>query len=218
MLALYGHPLSSYTWKALIALYAHDIPFEFRTVDPQNPGENDKIVSRAGPLGKFPVLDDGGNLIFEATSIIEHLALHADARGLIPAEPDAANRMRMIDRVFDNYVMNVMQIVVNEQIRDGDNPDTVRQQEAREQLKRVYRWLDEWLADYPQDGRVTLIECAAGPSLYYAHWSQEIDDKYPRLKAWRRHLLHLPAIKRCIDDAAPYRHWFPLYRAELDTV
>ena len=32
MLALYGHPFSSYTWKALIALYAEDIPFEFRNV------------------------------------------------------------------------------------------------------------------------------------------------------------------------------------------
>ena len=83
-------------------------------------------------------------------------------------------------------------------------------------MKRVYRWLDDWLAGYPQDGRITLIECAAAPSLYYAHWSQEIDGDYPRLQAWRRHLLNLPPVKRCIDGAAPYRHWFPLYRPELE--
>ena len=32
-LALYGHPFSSYTWKALIALYANGTDFEFREID-----------------------------------------------------------------------------------------------------------------------------------------------------------------------------------------
>jgi len=215
MLALYGHPLSSYTWKALIALYAYDIPFEFRAVDQDHP-ENARLVQAAGPLGKFPVLDDDGELVFEATSIIEHLALKVGGGKLIPTNPEAASRVRMLDRVFDNYVMNVMQVVVNETIRDGANADQVRCDEAREQLKRSYRWLETWLEGYPRGDHVTLIECAAAPPLYYAHWVVEIDDKYPRLKAWRRHLLALPAVKRCIDDAAPYRHWFPLYRPELD--
>jgi len=215
MLALYGHALSSYTWKALIALYAHDIPFEFRTVDPEH-SANAQVVQAAGPLGKFPVLDDGGELVFEATSIIEHLALTVGGGKLIPADPAAANRVRMLDRMFDNYVMNVMQIVVNEKIRDSENPDAIRSDEAREQLRRSYRWLENWLEGYPRGDHVTLIECAAAPSLYYAHWAQEIDDQFPRLKAWRSHLLALPAVKRCIDDAAPYRHWFPLYRPGLD--
>ena len=33
MLALYGHPFSSHTWKALVALYANGTAFEFRTLD-----------------------------------------------------------------------------------------------------------------------------------------------------------------------------------------
>jgi len=33
-LQLYGHPFSSYTWKALIPLYANGTAFEFRAVDP----------------------------------------------------------------------------------------------------------------------------------------------------------------------------------------
>jgi len=38
MLTLYGHPISSYTWKVLIALYENDTPFEHVTID-QNTGE-----------------------------------------------------------------------------------------------------------------------------------------------------------------------------------
>ena len=33
MLTLYGHPISSYTLKVLIALYENDTPFEHVTID-----------------------------------------------------------------------------------------------------------------------------------------------------------------------------------------
>jgi glutathione S-transferase len=117
--------------------------------------------------------------------------------------------MRMLDRVFDNYVMNVMQIVVDEYIRDGANPDQARIAEAREKLTRTYRWLEGWLEYYPPMDHVTLIECAAAPSLFYADWVHPIADEFPRLKRWRAHLLSLPAVARCVDEARPYRAWFP---------
>src|SRR5690606_12726757 len=54
-LALYGHPFSSYTWKALIALYANETAFAFRILDPDH-AENATFVGEAHPAGKFPVL------------------------------------------------------------------------------------------------------------------------------------------------------------------
>ena len=216
MLALYGHPFSSYTWKALIALYADETPFEFRVVDADHP-ENVEVVQAAGPLGKFPVLADGDNLIFEATSIIEYLAKHyGGSQLLVPLDPDAAIGVRMLDRVFDNYVMNVMQIVVDEYIRDGANPDMVRVQEARDKLTRTYAWLEGWLEFYPPMDHISLIECAAAPSLFYADWVHPISDEFPRLKRWRAHLLSQPPIKRCVDDARPYRPCFPLGAPDRD--
>ena len=55
---LFGHPFSSYTWKALIPLYANAIPFTFRMLDPDHP-ENQAFVQQRTPAGKFPVLLDG---------------------------------------------------------------------------------------------------------------------------------------------------------------
>jgi glutathione S-transferase len=210
MLALYGHHFSSYTWKALIALYADDTAFEFKVVDEDHP-ENVAVVQSAGPLGKFPVLADGDNLIFEATTIIEYLAKnHPGEQPLIPHDPDAAIAIRMLDRVFDNYVMNVMQIVVDEHIRNPGQPDEIRCREARDRLGRTYAWLEGWLEYYPQMDHVSLIECAAAPSLFYADWVHGIDEaQFPRLKAWRAHLLALPPVARCVDDARPYRGFFP---------
>jgi glutathione S-transferase len=209
MLALYGHPFSSYTWKTLIALYANETPFEFRVVDEDHP-EHGKVVQEASPLGKFPVLADGDNLVFETTTIIEYLdAHHPGDHRFIPSDTDAGIVVRMLDRVFDHYVMNVMQIVVDEHIRDGAQADPARCEAARVRLRRTYDWLENWLQFYPEREHITLVECAAAPSLFYADWVEEIGDKWPRLRDWRRHLLAIPAVSRCVDDARPYRHFFP---------
>ena len=208
-LALYGHPFSSYTWKALIALYANETPFEFRMVDADHP-EHVELVQAAGPHGKFPVLMDGDNLIFEATSIIEYLSVkHPGSEMLIPHDADAAIGVRMLDRVFDNYVMNTMQVVVEEYIGNPQAPNLAKIEAVKARLRRSYAWLDGWLEYYPVQGQITLVECAAAPSLFYAVWIEQIGDDFPRLAAWRAHLLSLPPVARCVDDARPYRAWFP---------
>jgi glutathione S-transferase len=208
-LELYGHPFSSYTWKALIALYGHGVEFDFRVVDADHPAHVE-VVQSAGPLGKFPVLRDGEDLLFEATTIIEHLARHHAGGGiLIPDDADAAIRMRMCDRVFDNYVMAPMQAVVDEYIRAPEAPDMARVEEARKRLEKSYAWIEDWLTSYPATDRVTLIECAAAPSLFYADWVHPIRAGFPRLRQWRAHLLGLPSVARCVDDGRPFRPYFP---------
>lgn len=216
MLALYGHPFSSYTWKALIPFYAHDLPFEFRTVDGDHP-EHGAVVERAGPGGKFPVLDDAGTLLFEASAIIEHLAVHHLPRaGLIPADPAAAVHTRMLDRVFDNYVMTPMQAVVSEHLRHPAAPDQARIAQARESLRRSYAWLERWLGDHPPGAGLTLAECAAAPALFYADWVEPILPECRRLALWRADLLARPAVARCVDEARPWRQYFPLGAPDRD--
>ena len=216
MLALYGHPFSSYTWKALIALYANATPFEFRMVDPDH-GENSAFVAAASPLGKFPVLRDGNRTVFEASAIIEHLALHHPGPApLLPADPAAAIEVRMLDRVFDNYVMTPVQAIVGEHIRSPGNPNPLIEGHARGQLDRAYRWIDAWLGTLTPGSAITLVECAAAPALFYADWVYPIPMELDRLRQWRAHLLALPAVARCIDEARPYRGFFPLGAPDRD--
>jgi glutathione S-transferase len=215
MLALYGHPFSSYTWKALIALYANDTPFAFRPLGGIDAAD-DALVAAASPQGKFPVLVDGAVTVFEATSIVEHLHLHHHGPApLLPVDPSEAARVRMIDRVFDNYVMAIMQESVAEAIQLGVLSEATRTDvEAR--LDRSYCWIDQWLTSYTQREAITLIECAAAPSLFYADWVYRIPQECGQLTAWRAHLLALPAIARCIADARPYRDYFPLGAPDRD--
>ena len=74
-LTLHFHPLASYCWKALIALYENDIPFRPNLVDLGNAGERAALVKLWG-VGKFPVLrDDARNeTVPESSIIVEYLA------------------------------------------------------------------------------------------------------------------------------------------------
>lgn len=209
MLALYGHPFSSYTWKALIPLYALDLPFTFHIVQPDYP-ENSAFVAGASPLGKFPVLVDGHATVFEASAIIEHLAAHYPAaRGLIPADPAAAVQARMLDRVFDLSVQSSFFPVVAAYLANPHAPDQAVIAKARADVQRCYAWLEAYLADHPIAPDITLVTSAAAPALFYADWVDPIPDTCPRLRALRAALLALPAVARCVDDARPYRPWFP---------
>ncbi|MBO0749594.1 MAG: glutathione S-transferase family protein [Porphyrobacter sp.] len=218
MLALYGHPFSSYTWKALIALYANETEFEFRELTPGDPAQAE-FLRQAHPAGKFPVLTDGGVTVVETTAIIEYLAVHHPGpEPLIPVEPAIAAASRMLDRVFDNYMMGNMQRVVAAHFVDKDNPpagglraepDSAEVEAGKGGLRRAYAWLENWLSANLLPPHVSLVTCAAAPSLFYADWVERIPDDCPRLAALRAELLALPPVSRCVEDARPYRAYFP---------
>lgn len=207
MLALYGHLFSSYTWKGLIPLYALGLDFEFREVSPAAP-ENGAFVAAAHPAGKFPVLIDGDTTIVEATSIVEYLAMKHPGSNLIPADPAQAATARMIDRVFDHYVMDTATRVVIAYIKDMENPDQGEIESAKAALRKSYAWLEDWLAGNAVPPHVSLVTCAAAPSLFYADWVERIPEG-SRLAALRAELLALPEVSRCVEDARPFRSYFP---------
>lgn len=216
MLKLYGHRFSSYTWKALIALYANETPFEFCAIGDGDEAA-DAFVAAAGPSGQFPVLADGAVTVFEATAIIDYLDLHhPGSQRLVPADQAQAVMIRMWDRVFDLHVMNVMQQAVAHKLRQPESTVESARDLVREPLLGSYRWIESWLESYTKRSAITLIECAAAPSLFYADWVIEIPEDCPRLRAWRAHLLALPAVAHCVDDARPFRHYFPLGAPDRD--
>jgi glutathione S-transferase len=105
-LTLYFHPLASYCWKVLIALYENDIPFTPSQIDLGNPAERAALVKLWG-IGKFPVLrDDARNeTVPESSVIIEYLDSHYRGRTrFIPDDGDRALQTRLRDRFYDLYV------------------------------------------------------------------------------------------------------------------
>ncbi|WP_323948592.1 glutathione S-transferase family protein [Aeromonas caviae] len=206
---LYAHLFSSYSQKVLIALYENATLFEYRNLE--EPAANAELAA-LWPLKRFPVLLDDGRCILESSTIVAHLqAHHPGPVSLIPPG-DAGLEVHMLDRVFDNYVMTPMQKVVLDALRPAADRDRYGVAEAREMLNQIYPWLDQrlegrhWIAG----ADFTLADCAAAPSLFYADWAHEIPAGYGHLRAYRARLLNHPSIVRVVEEARPFRHYFPL--------
>ena len=217
-LQLFGHPFSSYTMKALIALYENKTPFEFRMLGPDHP-ENTAELARRWPVRKFPLLVDGGTTVVETSAIIEHLAaFHPGPVGLIPSDTKQAVPVRMLDRVFDSHVMGPVQAIVFDVRRPEDVRDGYGVEQARATLVMIYAWLEQTLTgrQWASGEAFTLADAAAAPALFYADWVQPIADDHTTLKAYRARLLARPSFARCIEDARPYRRFFPLGAPDRD--
>ena len=214
-LILYTHPFSSYSQKVLIALYENGTAFEPRMVAPETMAELEALW----PLRRFPVLVDDGRTILEASTIIEYLQLqHPGPIRLIPEDRQAAIEARMMDRVFDNYVMTPMQKVVGDQLRPKGDRDAYGVAEARAMLDTAYAWLDQRVKTrtWAAGDAFGLADCAAAPSLFYADWAHAIDGALGHLRAYRSRLLARPSFARAVEEARPFRSFFPLGAPDRD--
>ncbi|MBV9526950.1 MAG: glutathione S-transferase family protein, partial [Sphingomonas sp.] len=54
------------------------------------------------------------------------------------------------------------------------------------------------------------------PSLSYADWVQPIPDALANLKDYRARVLSRPSVARVVDEARPYRAYFPLGAPDRD--
>ena len=215
---LFGHPFSSYCQKVLIALYENATPFDFRALGPEDPAAGDELA-KLWPLKKFPVLVDGKHSVFEASIIVEYLDVHyPGAVKFIPADTQAALEVRKLDRVFDNYIMTPMQKLVSNQIRQPGDRDAFGVSEAKQMLATAYQWLDGLMEKriWAAGNNFSLADCAAAPSLFYADWAHPIDVRHKHLRAYRTRLLARPSFARAVDEARPFRPFFPLGAPDRD--
>ena len=211
-LELYAHPFSSFCQKAIIALYEAGTPFELKMLDAEHP-ENFEALKAAWPFGRFPALQDGDRWVMEATCIIEYLDVHhPGAERMIPEDCDLALQVRFLDRVFDSDVSGQQQALIYNALRPEGSRDPYGEAKARERLEVAYAWLDAMLVgrEWAIGDRFTLADCAAGPALFYAHWTHPIDARFETLLAYRRRLMARPSFARAIEEARPYRDYFPL--------
>jgi len=213
---LYAHPFSSYSQKVLIALYENAIPFDYRSLE--DAAANAEFAA-LWPMKRFPLLVDGDHVVREASCIIEHLHVHHPGLvRLIPENPDAAMEARWMDRFFDNYISTPQQKVVFDRLRPEPVRDPHGVAEARTMLETAYAWLDPLMAtrEWAVGETFSLADCAAAPFLFYADWTHPIDARFANVRAYRARLLERPSFARAVDEARPYRSYFPLGAPDRD--
>ena len=215
-LTIFMHPLASYCWKALIALYEVNAPFRVEMIEGR-PADNEKL-RRLWPIAKMPVLHDAarGDVVPEASIIIEYLQQHYPApTSLIPHDPGLQLQVRLWDRFFDLYVHTPLQKLVNDRLRPPGQQDSTGATEARATLGGAYALLEERMKsrDWVAGDSFTMADCAALPALFYCAAAQPFSPSHPHLTGYLERLLTRPSVQRVIDGARPYFHLFPMREA-----
>jgi glutathione S-transferase len=212
-LTLHYHPLSSYCWKALIALYETGAPFEPVLLNLGDPVERAAHLAR-WPMGKMPVLTDEARAetVPEASVIVDYLdRYYPGPTPLTPTDPDQAWRTRLWDRFFDLHVHNAMQRIVADRIRPAGRQDPFGLAEARAQLATALAYLERetplrtWFSG-PEFG---LADCAAAPALHYANRVQPFTADHAAVRAYLDRLQARPSFARVLREAEPYLAMFP---------
>jgi glutathione S-transferase len=216
-LELYYHPLSSYCWKALIALYETGADFEPIQLDLSNP-EHDALLRKLWPPRKFPVLRDTARdvVVPESTTIIEYLGQHYPGGTdlCLFADPDRARQTRLRDRYLDLYLHAHIQKVTDDLIRpEGANKDPHGVAAAKAGLRASLEALEPQLAGktWIMGDAFTLADISACPALFYGDWIISLAE-FPNLSAYLERLKARPSFARVLQEAEPYFDWVPFRR------
>ncbi len=212
-LTLYYHPLASFCWKALIALYENDTPFEPHIVDLTDEASA-AAFKKVWPIGKFPVLRDGARnrTIPELSIIIEYLAQHYPGKtALLPADTDLVRQARFRDRFYDLYVHEPMQKIVTDKLRPTGRNDPHGVEQARVLLQTSLGMIDRDMASrtWAVGEAFTIADCAAAPALFYADKVMPFAETHRNAAAYLGRLMQRPSFGRVLEEAQPYFRMFP---------
>jgi glutathione S-transferase len=212
-LDLYYHPLASFCWKALIALYENGTPFEPRLVDLGDPASRADFL-KVWPIGKFPVLRDTArdHTVPESSVIVEYLAQHYPGRvQLVPSDGDLARQARFRDRFYDLYVHEPMQKIVTDRLRPADRNDPYGVEQARAMLATSLGMVEKDMAakTWAMGEAFGMADCAAAPALFYADKVVPFGASHKNAAAYLERLKQRPSFARVLKEAEPYFKMFP---------
>jgi len=214
-LTLHCHPLSSYCWKVLIALYENGTPFEARNVNLGDPAAR-AAYAALWPTAKIPLLVDGDRVVPETSIQIEYLdRRHPGRVQLLPDDFEAQLEARLWDRVFDLHVMTPMQRFIAQQLRPEAERDAATLTAAVNDLGMAYDLIESRLGErtWAAGEAFTIADCAAAPALFYAAIVRPFSPGHTRLAAYFERLLARPSVWRCIVEARPVFQYYPLRHA-----
>jgi glutathione S-transferase len=207
------HPLSSFCWKPLIALYENGTEFTPNIIDLGDP-DSRAAFAALWPIAKMPVLEGEthARVIPETSIIIDYLDRHH--RGpvrFVPEDPDRAREARLWDRIYDLYVQGPMQRIVADRLRPEGQKDPFGVAEARQSLATALGMVEGHVTDrrWATGDDFTLADCAAAPALFYADKVMPLAGTWPDALALLERLKARPSFARVLLEAEPYFRYFP---------
>lgn len=200
MITLYQRTDCPFCWKVRIALA--ELKLDYQTVDTEL-GEKHADVLRLSPTGKVPVFVDGETAIWESSVILDYLDRRYAPGRLIPAEPVAESRIRLLQTYSDKLVGSCLSKLVFEKRSKAEGEwDSELIRRAEVEWAACQTWLEDQLdgATFFGDG-FSAADCALAARFGVAEaYGAAVSDEFPGLHSWYQSV----TARRSWKNAYPY--------------
>ena len=206
---LYSGPLSLFSRKVEIALAEKGVAFEREVVTfSQSKGYVPKhpAVLAGNPKGQVPVLVDSDLTLFDSTVILEYLEEGWPEPALMPSDPKARARCRLLELTADDILLKPLSRLMfrTEPARQDPAEEAALEAKAavaEEELLALYgRLVGELRGDW-FCARFSMADIALFMSVHYGvRLGAPSLDSLPDLALWYRRMLARPAVATVVAE------------------
>jgi glutathione S-transferase len=198
-LVLYDFPVSTHARKVRMAMAEKGIAYDRINVDLRAGEQKRPEYLKLNPHGHVPTLVVDGTPLYESTAIIEYLDETQPNPPMLPREPRARARARMIEEVVDSAFIGALRMVrLNTQVRAPEKRNAEELAEGRAAIAWHNAWFDRELAgkEFFCGSQMTVADIAAFCDLAFQKIiGVEIDPAHRHLVQWLARMESRPSSK-----------------------
>ena len=194
---LYDAVPSSNSDRVKIALHEKGLPYERVTLDLAKKDQKRPEFLKLNPYGKVPVIDDGGQILFESCIINEYLDEKYPNPSLMPKEPYLRGRGRILIDYALNYIHEPYWALRGEMLKPEAERNAALVDEKRQSLRELFRYMEDALGDKNYFlGELSLIDIAILPRFLRSETYGALPvASLPRLGTWLKRMKERPSVK-----------------------
>jgi glutathione S-transferase len=203
---LLEHPLSCYAQKVKMALREKQLDFTVETPTGLGAGSDTGPLSQANIRAEVPTLIDGDTAVWDSSIILQYLEDKFPQPALLPADPAARARARMIEDVCDtqyeaiNWGISEVRWFGRAQ---GPLAETLHKAATR-QTAQIQQWLSEQLGaqDWFGGAAFGLADLSVAPFLNRSDYYKLGPEPGSSLQRWLERVRQRPAIAKTFSSAS----------------
>jgi len=198
---LYHAVPSSNSDRVRISLHEKGLAYEGIKLDLAKRDQKTPEHLQRNPYGKVPVMDDGGNVLFESCIINEYLDEKYPAPPLMPKDPYLRGRGRVLVDYGLNHLHDPYWALRNEIFskKEAERSESLME-EKRRMLRHLLRYLEDALGDRPYFlGEISLTDIDLWPRFArMEEYGVFPAPNLPCLNAWMERMKARPSVKALV--------------------
>jgi len=196
-ITLYDAVPSSNSDRVKIALHEKGLPYERVTLVLANKDQKRPEFLKLNPYGKVPVINDGGQVLFESCIINEYLDEKYPDPPLMPKDPYLRGRGRVLVDYALNYIHEPYWALRGEMLKPEAARNSAVLEDTRQSLRALLQYLEDALGDKPYFlGGLSLCDIAILPRFLRMETYGALPARgLPRINAWLQRLKERPSVQ-----------------------